>query len=318
MRVTCRVTGYVFNAGTLPLDIKGEHPIFGLNAQQLYPFLKEDTFLDLSDEDKNLVVAARLRLSPVVELRHWVRLTGQETLTVFNGLHILEWAEKHHTKVPHFSITQQRNVNVNSYLEILAKCREDASKAHLIRRQEEEALEQEDLLKADDVRAKKILAALGDVPTSEVDNLNKKTAAYVLASVGHEAGSPLTNWYLKLLSTSFDKLVCLDGFRVEDLRYIEADVENWESFSLLKPIALASIRNKIELLAMVGLVAVEDTEDYPKTASKEEQTTPNKGTFTGSLPKTVPTISVQVKVVTAVSPLQKRLQALLKNRKDSA
>ena len=69
---------------------------------------------------------------------------------------------------------------------------------------------------------------------------------------------------------------------------------------------------------MVGLVAVEDTEDYPKVASKEEQTTPNKGTFTGSLPKTVPTISVQVKVVTAVSPLQKRLQALLKNRKDSA
>lgn len=317
MRVTCRVTGYVFSAGTLPLDIKGEHPIFGLNAQQLYPFLREATFLDLSEEDKNLVVAARLRLSPVVELRHWVCLTERETLAVFNGLHILEWAEKHPTKVPHFSITQQKNTNVNSYLEILTKCREDFAKSYLIARNEEEEEQQEDLLKADDLRAKKLLAALGDIPTQEVNNLNRKTAAYVLASVGHTVGSPLTDWYLKLLSSPFEKLICLDGFRVEDLRYIEADVENWESFSLLKPIALASIRNKIELLAMVGLVAVEDTEDYPKLVTKGERADHNNVAFSDSLPKNVPTISVNVKVTTALSPLQRRLQALLKNRKDN-
>ena len=70
MRVTCRVTGYVFEAGSLPLDIKGEHPIFGLSLLQLTPFLSESRFIELSVQDKNLVIAARLRLSPVVELRH--------------------------------------------------------------------------------------------------------------------------------------------------------------------------------------------------------------------------------------------------------
>ena len=317
MRVTCRITGYVFDAGSLPLDIKGEHPIFGLNLQQLLPFLSEAKFIDLCQQDKNLVVAARLRLSPVVELRHWVSLGERETLAVFNGLHILEWAEKRPAKVPHFSITQQKNTNVHSYLEILTKCREDSAKSYLIARQEEEAEQQEDLLKADDLRAKKILTALGDIPTSEVNNLNQKTAAYVLASIGHEAGSPLTNWYLKLLSTTFDQLCLVEGFRVEDLRYIESDLEDWESFSLLKPIALASVRNKIEMLAMIGMTVNEDTEDYPKAPTKEERANPNSVAFREQsvLPKTVQSSEVKVKAIAPLSPVQQRLQALLNKRK---
>ena len=316
MRVTCRVTGYVFEAGSLPLDIKGEHPIFGLSLLQLTPFLSEARFIELSVQDKNLVIAARLRLSPVVELRHWVALPERETLTVFNGLHILEWAEKRPSKVPNFAITQQKNTNINSYLEILTKCREDASKAHLIARHEAEAEEQEDWLKADDLRAKKILAALGDIPTNEVSNLNQKTAAYVLASVGHTAGSPLTNWYLKLLSTPFERLVLIDGFRPEDLRYIQADLEDWESFSLLKPLALASVRNKLDLLAMIGVEPKEeDSEDYPQ---KEAPPTPNSYLFkeqAPSLPKTVATASVLVKTTAPLSLAQQKLQAMREKRK---
>ena len=310
MKVTCKITGYTFNAGTLPLDIKGEHPVFGLNAQQLTPLLSETKFLDLSTLDKNLVVAARLRLSPVVELRHWVSLGERETLAVFNGLHILEWAERNINKVPHFAITANKDINVNSYLEILTKLREERKRDYILADTLGDSTETEENLEAsDNLRAKQLLASLGNIPSQEVNNLNKKTAAYVLASVGHPADSPLTHWYLKLLSTSFDNLVCLEGFRVEDLRYIQSDLEDWESYSLLKPIALASVKNKIELLSIVGVVAIEDKEDYPATVPVGDRSVPT------TLPKSVSLSKVKVTVHTPqLSPVQQKLQALMAKR----
>ena len=263
MKVTCKITGTVYSVGSLPIDVMGEHPVFSLNSHQIKSLLAPKVFLALPLDDQNLVIVARLRQSPLIEVHHWMQLDEKTILSVFNGLHILAWGEMRPTKFPHFSITDNKASNLGEYLKLLDSHRESAIATK--RLAEEHPVGGIDEVRQSDVRASRLLAAVGG-DKEQLSTLDPRTATFTLKSIGVPAGSDLHSYYKSLLTKDFYDVQNLPFFKFLDLVDLESLVENWEDYSLLKPLVLKSLRNKMEQLTMVGYTdtreSVEDATFY--------------------------------------------------------